>query len=110
MTSATHAARPNPPVIAGSVPILIYVTDPGTTNAVPVPPRVHLIDERGRILADVETTVDGASGTFHIDLKKAGTYVVWAYYPAPNQFQTAPQLVDVVRKQTSTVTLTWPPN
>jgi len=103
-----EAARPNPPMIAGTVPVALFVTPPGGTNAVPVPPRVHVIDERGRIIADLETTLDGVLGTFEIPLKKAGTYAIWAYYPEPNQRQTSPQLVDVLRKQTATANLTWP--
>ena len=98
------AARPNPPTIEGIVPVVVF----GGTNSVPVPPRVRVLDERGRIVADVETTVDGIIGTFEIRLKKAGTYVVWAYYPETTRETTA-QLVDVLRKQTVTVLLSWPP-
>ena len=105
----TRADRPNPPTVAGSVPAAILVSEPGSTNLVAVPPRIRVIDERGRIVADVETTVVGLTGTFNIALKKAGTYVVVGYYPAPDQLVTVPQLVDVFRKQTSTVSLIWAP-
>jgi hypothetical protein len=87
----------------------MFTTPPGSTNSVSVPPRIHVLDEHGRDVADIEATVVGTSGVFHIPLKKAGTYAVWAYYPAPSQLNTTPQLVDVLRKQTSTVSLTWPP-
>jgi len=104
-----QAERPNPPGIAGSAPVAILVTEPGSTNLVAVPPRVHVINEHGRVVADIETTVQGLTGVFDIKLKKAGTYVIWAYYPAPNQLNSSPQLVDVFRKETSTVNLAWQP-
>jgi hypothetical protein len=104
------AARPNPPTIAGTVPVALAITEPGSTNLIVVAPRVIVVDERGRTVADVETTVTGLTATFQIPLKKAGTYVVAAYYPAPNNLVSAPQLVDVFRKQTTVVTLQWPPS
>lgn len=105
---AVHAGRPNPPMIVGSVPVLQYQPVAGTTNVVAIPPRLHVLDERGRIIADFETIVNGDTATFEVPLKKAGTYVVWAYYPAPDQAQTRPQLAEVIRKQSTLVTLSWP--
>jgi len=107
--SVSEAARPNPPTLAGTVPAVIVVSEPGGTNLVVVPPRVLVVDERGKTVADVETSVDGFTGTFNIPLKKAGTYVIVGYYPEPNRLAGVPQLVDVFRKQTTTVNLTWPP-
>jgi hypothetical protein len=107
--SASQAARPNPPTLAGTVPATRVVVEPGGTNSVVIPPRVLVIDERGNTVADVETTVLGLTGTFSIPLKKAGTYVIVGYYPDPNRIITAPQAVDVFRKQTTTVSLVWPP-
>jgi len=107
--SVSLAERPNPPTLAGTVPVALLVTEPGSTNLVAVPPRVYVIDEHGKTVADMETTVVGLTGTFSIPLKKAGTYVIVAYYPEPNRLVTVPQLVDVFRKQTSTVSLNWSP-
>jgi len=104
-----QAARPNPPTIAGTVPVVLIVSEPGGTNLVAVPPRVLVIDERGKNVADVETTVVGLTGSFHIPLKKAGTYVVVGYYPEPNRLTTVPLVVDVLRKSTATVSLNWQP-
>jgi len=107
--SVSEAARPNPPTLAGTVPAVLLVTEPGGTNLLVMPPRVLVIDERGNTVADVETTVVGFTGTFSIPLKKAGTYVVVGYYPEPNRMVTQPQAVDVFRKQTTTVSLVWQP-
>jgi len=107
--SLSHAARPNPPTIVGTVPAVVLVSEPGSTNLVAVPPRVMVIDERGKTVADVETTVVGLTGAFHIPLKKAGTYVVVGYYPEPNRLTTLPRLVDVPRKETVATSLTWQP-
>ena len=108
-TTSLEAARPNPPSVAGTVPAILFGPEPGGTNLVVVPPRVMVLDERGKTVADVETTVVGITGTFNIALKKAGTYVVIAYYPAPSPLVGSAQLVDVFRKETSLVELEWPP-
>ena len=108
-TSTSYAARPNAPTIVGTVQAVILVTEPGGTNLVAVPPRVLVLDERGKTVADVETTVVGLTGAFNIPLKKAGTYVVVGYYPEPNRLTTLPQLVDVPRKETVTTSLVWQP-
>jgi len=107
-TRNTQAGRPNPPALSGTVPVTLFVTAPGGTNAVPVPPRVLVIDEHGKQAADLETTLEGVTGTFYIPLKKAGSYVVVGYYPEPNRMATTAQIVDVSRKQTSSVDLAWP--
>jgi hypothetical protein len=102
-----HAGRPNPPTIAGSVPVVQFIADPNSTNSLPVAPRIVVLDERGRNVADVEAVAEGVTATFSIPLKKAGTYVVWAYYPGGRA--SNPQLAEVFRKQTTLVQLTWPP-
>jgi hypothetical protein len=109
ISTPLDAARPNPPSVAGTVPVILFAPEPGGTNLIAVPPRVLVLDERGRTAADVETTVVNLTGTFNIPLKKAGTYVVAAYYPEPNRLLGLPQLVEVFRKQTSLVELDWQP-
>jgi len=97
-----HAARPNPPGIRGSVLIL----DPLQISL----PHVRVQDEHGRVVADVEVVRNGSSGLFEIPLKKAGTYVVWAYQPPfPGTLQTGALVVVVPPKEFVAVTLAWEP-
>ena len=103
ISSPVYAGRPNPPGIRGSVLIL----DPLALTL----PHVRVLDERGRVVADVEVVRNGSTGLFDIPLKKAGTYVVWAYQPPfPGNLRTYPLLVDIPRKEFVAVTLQWQPN
>jgi hypothetical protein len=98
------AARPNQPGIRGSVLIL----DP-VIGLTPLP-HVRVLDEHGRVVADVEVARNGSSGLFEIPLKKAGTYAVWAYQPPfPGTLQSRPLVVAVPPKEFVTVQLEWQP-
>lgn len=93
----TEAGRPNPPGIRGTVAMLQTA-----------PPRVHVLDEHGRDVADLEATPNGANADFEVILKKAGTYAVWAYQPSNGtNIISKASLVDVPRKQISFVSLAW---
>jgi hypothetical protein len=101
------AERPHPPGIRGTVPIVLFRLD--GPSFIPVLPRIQVVSEHGRLVADVETVAEPAAygfvGRFEIPLHRAGSYLV----SVTGGVSALQFPVEVSRKEFTELELIWPP-